>query len=255
MLPFGDWCDVAILDVNGRLLEVLSGRAAALQAASQSIAEIIPDRYCSEEHIARTLERLGRPAAAQLIREKLPTTKRVRSGDLGEILATSYIDERTSYAAPIKRLRWKDHRNMSMRGEDVIGIEKNPQTGRLTFLKCEVKSRVTLTAAVITEARTGLDKDGGLPSPHALSFISARLVEIGQADLADSVDDEQLRHGILPANVSHLLFALTGNDPLELLEDNLQSYAGAITQIAAAVRIETHAAFVRDTFELVMADA
>ena len=30
------------------------------------------------------------------------------------------------YNAPIKRLRWKDHRNMAMRGEDVIGILQDP---------------------------------------------------------------------------------------------------------------------------------
>ena len=39
----------------------------------------------------------------------------------GEIYATEWIDAHSGgYRAPIKRLRWKDHRNMAMRGEDVI---------------------------------------------------------------------------------------------------------------------------------------
>ena len=49
--------------------------------------------------------------------------RQIRSGDLGEIYATEWIDAHSGgYRAPIKRLRWKDHRNMAMRGDDVIGI-------------------------------------------------------------------------------------------------------------------------------------
>ena len=126
--------------------------------------------------MARALARLGKPAAAALIEGKLPTTKAIRSGDLGEIYATEWIDAHSGgYRAPIKRLRWKDHRNMAMRGDDVIGILQDAQSQRLHFLKTEAKSRATLTAQVLTDARTGLDKDGGLPSAHALSFISARV--------------------------------------------------------------------------------
>ena len=94
---------------------------------------------------------------------KLPTTKALRSGDLGEIYATEWIDAHSGgYHAPIKRLRWKDHRNMAMRGDDVIGIFQDADTKRLKFLKTEAKSRVTLTAQVLAEARAGLHKDGGL---------------------------------------------------------------------------------------------
>jgi len=106
------------------------------------------------------------------VRQKLPESKAIRSGDLGEILATEYIAESTPYEVPIKGLRWKDHRNMAMRGDDVIGIEQNPENGRLKFLKSEAKSRAALAAGVVVDARTALEKDGGLPSPHALAFVS-----------------------------------------------------------------------------------
>ena len=77
----------------------------------------------------RALARLGKPAAAALIQGKLPTNKAIRSGDLGEIYATEWIDAHSGgYRAPIKRLRWKDHRNMAMRGDDVIGILQDAQT-------------------------------------------------------------------------------------------------------------------------------
>jgi hypothetical protein len=42
---------------------------------------------------------------------------------------------------------------------------------------------------VVAEAREALNKDGGLPSPHALSFISARLLEAGQTEFCDAIDD------------------------------------------------------------------
>ena len=68
------------------------------------------------------------PRAAALIESKLPTTTQIRFGDLGEIYATEWIDAHSgSYRAPIKRLRWKDHRNMAMRGDDVIGILQDAQ--------------------------------------------------------------------------------------------------------------------------------
>src|SRR5262245_34739563 len=78
------------------------------------------------------------------IRNKMPSAKRVRSGDFAEILATEYIDQCTEYRVPIKRLRWKDDRNTTMRGNDVIGIQRQGQ--RWKVLKAECKSRAALSA-------------------------------------------------------------------------------------------------------------
>jgi hypothetical protein len=179
-------------------MSILSARANHLTFAEDAMAAVVPSHYASEEHIARILERLGKSGAAAFIREKLPVGKSSRSGDLGEIIATEYIVEQTPYAVPIKRLRWKDHRNMAMRGEDVIGIEHNASTGRLRFLKTEAKSRVNLEATVVADARDALDKDNGLPSAHALSFLSERLMETGDLDLADAIDDAQFKRASLP---------------------------------------------------------
>jgi hypothetical protein len=196
MMEFEEWCEAAAEVVNGHDLKVLSGSHDHLVAARDKVAEIVPTHYACEEHVARVLERLGKAEAADFVRQKLPESKAVRSGDLGEILATEYIAENTPYEVPIKRLRWKDHRNMAMRGDDVIGIEQNPENGRLKFLKSEAKSRSALPAGVLVEARAVLEKDGGLPSPHALSFVSERLMETGNRELADAIDDAQLKHGI-----------------------------------------------------------
>jgi hypothetical protein len=248
-------CETQHIAVGAHGLKKLKARTQHLADGQNAIAAAIPTHYASEERIASSLERLGKPAAADFIRQKLPTSKSIRSGDLGEILATEYIIEQTAFSVPVKRLRWKDHRNMAMRGDDIIGIQRNAGTGRLRFLKAESKSRVTLAAGVLDSARQGLDKDGGLPSPHALSFISDRLFEAGQNVLVDAIDAEQLQHGIQPGAVTHLIFTFSGNDPAPLLQTSLAAYAGGISQSGVGVQVETHVDFVNAVYDAVMADA
>jgi hypothetical protein len=253
---FNDWCVSVDEPVGNHFRRVMTGQAASLPTGIQATAATVPGHYASEEQIARALARLGKPAAAALIQGKLPTTKGIRSGDLGEIYATEWIDAHSGgYRAPIKRLRWKDHRNMAMRGDDVIGILQDAQTQRLHFLKTEAKSRATLTAQVLIEARTGLDKDGGRPSAHALSFISARLLELDNLPLADAIDDALLKHGIPVQNVRHLLFTFSGNPPDALLTASLQAYPGPVNQWGIGLHVEGHAIFIGAVYDRVIADA
>jgi hypothetical protein len=162
-VTFDEWCQKAQEDVGEHQLTLLTSIAANLAIGRDSAALSVPTHYASEERMAALLERLGKPAAATFVRNKLPESKKIRSGDLGEILATEYVSEGTIYTIPIKRLRWKDHQNMSMRGDDLIAV-RIPEDGTpIEFMKGETKSRATLTAAVLAEARTALDKDNGLP--------------------------------------------------------------------------------------------
>jgi hypothetical protein len=255
MVSFGDWCNIDDSMVGVHSIKVLSGRPEDLPKGHDAISSIVPTHYASEEHIARNLARLGKAAAADFIRQKLPTSRSIRSGDLGEILATEYIANQTTYTVPVKRLRWKDHRNMAMRGDDVIGFAQDPATGRLFFLKTEVKSRASLATAVVVEAREALDKDNGLPSAHALSFISARLLESGNTALADAIDDEQLKYGISPQAVTHLLFTFSGNSPIGFLSTSLAACAGAIPQLCVGLRIDDHKGFISAVYDLVIQNA
>lgn len=256
MAQFDDWCTSVDEPVGNQHRRVMTGQAARLSVGIQATAALVPAHYASEEQMARALARLGKPATAALIESKLPTTKQIRSGDLGEIYATEWIDAHSGgYRAPIKRLRWKDHRNMAMRGDDVIGIRQDPQSQRLQFLKTEAKSRAALTAQVLTEARAGLDKDGGLPSAHALHFISARLLELNNLPLADAIDDALLKHGIPPQSVRHLLFTFSGNAPDAMLTASLEAYSGPINQWGIGLRVEGHGAFIGAVYDRVIADA
>lgn len=255
-MQFNDWCDSADTPLGNDHVRVMTGRPADATTGIQVTATAVPTHYAAEERIAAALARLGKAAAAQMITDLLPQTPQIRSGDLGEIYATEWIDAHSGYRAPIKRLRWKDHRNMAMRGDDVIGMILDPATERLRFLKTEAKSRIDLSAQTLQDARTGLDKDGGLPSSHALSFISARLMELGtDAPLVDAIDEALYRHGIPPESVKHLLFTFSGNSPQALLMQALQAYPGPIGQWGVGLHVDGHAAFVGAVYDRVIADA
>lgn len=256
MVQFNDWCDFTDTSVGNHHLRVMTGRPADSANGVQVTAAAVPAHYAAEERIAGALARLGKATAAKMITDLLPQTPQIRSGDLGEIYATEWIDAHSGYRAPIKRLRWKDHRNMAMRGDDVIGMILDPATQRLRFLKTEAKSRIDLRAQTLAEARAGLDKDGGLPSSHALSFISARLLELGNdAPLVDAIDEALYRHGIPPDSVKHLLFTFSGNSPQALLTQALQAYPGPIEQWGVGLHVNGHAAFIGAVYNQVIADA
>lgn len=256
MVKFNDWCDSADTPLGNHHVQVMTCRPADAATGIQATATALPVHYAAEERIAAALSRLGKAAAAQMITELLPQTPQIRSGDLGEIYATEWIEAHSGYRAPIKRLRWKDHRDMAMRGDDVIGMILDPATQRLRFLKTEAKSRIYLRAKTLEEARTGLDKDSGLPSSHALSFISARLMELGtDTPLVDAIDEALYRHGIPPESVKHLLFTFSGNSPQALLTQALQAYPGPIGQWGVGLHVDGHAAFVGAVYDRVIADA
>lgn len=249
MSIFDDWFDVTTEVVNGHEYKAINITGDNLESAASDIAHIVPDHYIAPESIARTLERLGKPAAAAKLRAKLPLTKNLRSGDLGEILATEYIDSQTEFDVPIRKLRWHDHREMAMRGDDVIGIMMPNNGRRPHFLKTEAKSRMALGRQVLNEAREALDDDEGRPAPHALAFVADRLREGGNIGLADIIDEAQWKHGISIQQMKHLLFTFTRGNPDNLQKEILEAYDGDIEQHAAGLRVTTHQQFIADVFE------
>lgn len=248
MLSIADWAEETEEQVSSHKLRVLTVDDGEVSVARRESARVLPEHYVSEQRLSRAFDTLGRNGVAKLLREKLPHATKIRSGDLGEILATEYIDERTSYRAPIKRLRWKDQREMPMRGDDVIGISRHDDGESLRFLKAESKSRKSLNNHTVAEARDALDRDDGLPSGHALTFVAERLLEAGDEELADAITRAQLNEGIRHGQVEHLMFAFAGNAPGRYLRSGLKGYTGSIPQIAVGLQIATHQAFIDNVF-------
>jgi len=251
MTSFSKWCAEDESKMSNNTVTVLSADPGKLDHAKKLVAAAVPDFYTNPSRVAELLQKLKKPGAAKYVAEKLPLTKSIRSGDLGEILCNAYVLERTSFTRGIRRLRWKDHREMSMRGEDVLAFTFDAK-GRLKILKAEVKSRAAMSSTVIGTARKALSAFSGLPAPHALSFVADRLKESGgDVALADAIDLALLDVGIRPAQVTHMLFTFSANDPSNLLKDNLTKYAGTVKQNYVGLRVKTHQEFIKDVFELV----
>ncbi|GKS95189.1 Hachiman antiphage defense system protein HamA [Acidovorax sp. SUPP2825] len=135
MTRFAEWCAQVDIPAANHKLQVLTADPAKLKAAVDIIAKVVPDHYVMPGRLAQLLARLGRTEVAAYVAEKLPTTKQIKSGDLGEILCTTFIHENTPYKLGIRRLRWKDHRNMAMRGDDVLAFNLDAGQAGLKVLK------------------------------------------------------------------------------------------------------------------------
>lgn len=253
MADIKSWCGQSSTKVNSHNLTCLELKSGALASAVSSVAAVVPTHYASPDRIADILRRLGKPAVAEYVQTKLPQGAKSRSGDLGEILATSYVTEFTGYSIAVYKLRWSDHREMAMRGDDILGIRLDPAVA-VRFLKGEVKSRATLSKKTVDEARTALTSSNGRPTPHALAFVADRLFESGETALAEAIDQFQLKARIEIKQLSHLMFMFTGNDPSNLLTTNLNAYSGKIPQFAVGLRVPSHQAFIKQVFEKVIDD-
>lgn len=137
---------------------------------------------------------------------------------------------------------------MAMRGEDVLAFAVNDE-GNLLVLKGEAKSRKTLNATTVTNARTSLAANIGRPSAHAMAFMATRYFEMGDKAMTDLLDRAQLYEQLPQDRVTHMIFILSGNDPTKQMTKDLSVYKGAIKQISVGVVVATHQDFIKSVFE------
>lgn len=247
-VDFVEWTQGAEHNEDGygiKLLEITDADEAAHQLAS-----VVPSHLAS--NYATVMARLGKPRAAAYLADKLPTSKSIMSGDLGEIIATEYINAETEFEAPINRLCWKDHRNMSMRGDDAIGVYFPAEDIEdIAFLKVEAKSRQKLSQSVVDAAREALDSHDGRPSPHSLGFVADRLYEIGEEEKADQILVFQSKLDVDDDQIEHMLFTYSSNHPQAYLKADQGSYCGNFYQNTVAVHSAFHTSIVQEVFALV----
>jgi hypothetical protein len=220
--------------------ERTGGRATALTALKKLLAE----HFVGEEVILRAG---GYAKSAEIIANSLPTNKRTRSGDLCELVATEHIRSETAFRIPINKLRWKSDRQMPMHGNDVVGV--NAMASPIRVIKGECKSRVSFGSAVVKEAADGLDKHDGRPNPSTLAFIAKRLYEEDRDGEADVFRDLQCASAIAPKSITHMIFAMTGNDPTKHLADAPKPKQPGIIRSGVGIHIGDHGEFVRAVFE------
>lgn len=213
----------------------------------KAVSEILPTHYVSEKTLQSRLEKLGSSKSLKLLIQQLPEKKISRSGELGEILATEYVNDELEYEIPIKKLRHKDSREQSLRGDDLIGfIDKE---NSLKFLKGEVKSRERITLSVIKELEEQLEKDQGRPDRHSLLFIAERLRELNNTSLADKIEGILAKESIKQEDIKHLGFTFSGNCPKQIHLKNLEEYNGKFKRILVGLHIEDHQNFIKTVYQ------
>ncbi len=144
--------------------------------AMKELSKLLCDHFVGEDTI---MKMGGYPKAANTIRNSMPISKRTQSGDLGELIATEYVDSQTPFKVPIRKFRWKSDRKMPMHGNHIIAILQL-KNGTVKVLKGESKSAQLLSNATVKSAARALDDHNGRPNPSTLAFIAKRLYEAGR---------------------------------------------------------------------------
>lgn len=195
----------------------------------------------------KVIEKLGGfSKSVEVLKNRLPQGKISRSGMLGEILATEFLEHETEFAVPVKRLRYRDTRELAMRGDDVLGVSVSKT--RIRVMKVEAKSRVTLSNATILEARVGLEKHRGRPNPETLAFLDCilrREDRDAEAEIFTQLQKKTIRAG----DVCHLLFTVSGNNPSRFLENNTGVVQKGIDFRLCGCQVDEHAEFIKMVFE------
>lgn len=216
------------------------------------LVQTIRSHYDRHERIAEDVERLGYKIAAEILSELMPQTKKGRSGDLGEILATELVEEEIGLRVPVRRLRYKDGRNMAMRGDDFIGAGYGGKDEKLWLLKGEAKSNKKLSKSTVTSARKVLDRDNGRCTPDSLLFVANRLLESNDPDenalgrdLRDEVGLKSLRTG----RIDHMLFTVSGNGAHASLKEDLDAAGSNRDHYVVNIHVDDHQDFIAAMYE------
>lgn len=244
---FDSWCDpVVLVAVNGHDSGVLVSKDD--DDGISAVAATLAEKYTNTNTLATIAQSLGKPGVAMFLQNLFPGDAGSRSGDMGEILATSYLEEELEYTVGPSRLEHRDHPTWAMRGDDVLGARIDSTSG-LQLAKGEAKSGTRIYEKTVIEAREGLMRESGLPSEHSLTQFAARLIAAGSPALGIAVMEQQLKSGIRPDMVLHLMFLFTQNDPTKHMTTDLTNYSGPIKQLALNLRVTGHQRFISTAYE------
>ena len=246
MALFDVWCDLTETQEKRRRLWRLTEKKGAREDIQEALAGTMRSHYDRLERIAQDVEQLGYSAAATILNSVLPQSIRARSGDLGEILATEIVEEKTDFSVPIRRLRYKDGREMALRGDDIIGVGFDGGN-HLRLLKGESKSRKTLGKTTIAEARAALNRHHGRCTPDSLLFVANRLLEGSDASeqkLGRLIRDEVGLRAVSSSRIDHMFFTVSGNGAPQALVDDWNATSTDRTHYVVNLQIDDHREFI-----------
>lgn len=249
---FDKWCDTTKAKDKRKHYWTYAEKDGGRDKICDDLVETMRSHYDRLERIADDVQRLGYKVAAEVLRTQLPQTAKGRSGDLGEILATELVEEEIGLRVPVRRLRYKDGRNMAMRGDDFIGAGYNNGGADLWFLKGEAKSKKVLGKATVTSARKVLDRDNGRCTPDSLAFIANRLLDSADAkdtQLGRHIRDEVGLKTVPSDRIDHMLFTVSGNGPHASLKEDFSAAGTNRDHYVVNLHIEDHQEFIKEMYE------
>ncbi|MEC3853983.1 hypothetical protein [Paenarthrobacter ureafaciens] len=253
MIQYGTWCtqpELTLLDVHK--FGTLESHDDA--AGVGHVAAVLPSAYADTSALALVAERHGKSGVAAFLRNRLPTKKSARSGDMGEILATAYLHEDCGYVVGPSRLVDRDHQEWAMRGDDVLAARIEGESD-LYLVKAEAKSGVAIGETTVMAAREGLARNEEMPSPHSLSQFATRLLPTPDHEIGEAVIDLQMTDGVRPQQVGHVMFLFTGGDPSVHVKKDLDGYRGTIRQRSVTLRVRDHQRFINEAYDAVVSGA
>jgi hypothetical protein len=250
MSLFDEWCSIASDEDRRKRLLKLAEKSGGRATIDRRLIRAVRSHYDRLDRIANDVAELGYGTAATILKERLPRTDRARSGELAEILATEFTEAKLNFNVPVRRLRYKDGREMALRGDDFIGAGYDENNG-LWLLKGESKSRKRLGKSTVAEAREALNRENGRCTPSSLLFVADRLLEGDgeDADLGRAIRKEVGTKTLPPSRIDHVVFTLSGNDPIAALKEDLEAAATDRNQTSVNIQIEDHEEFIASVYE------
>lgn len=246
---FSSWCEPPKDEAVGRHTSrviVSVDDAAGIDA----VVALLPQMYAKKKNLKRIAKRYGKTGVANLMSAKVPKTKGGRSGDMGEVLGTAYVQTTLGYSTGPSRLIERDHQEWALRGDDVLGAKLDGRN--LKLVKVEAKSRAQARRVTIAEAREGLRRNGDLASPHSLTQFAERLLSSNEA-LSDAINDILQNQGLRPEHLTHVMFIFAGNHPISPIREDLSAYKGYVAQTTVTVQVQAHQDFIARSYDSVVA--
>ena len=245
------WCELHEEQTQRRYYWTYVEKDGGRDEIHDDLAKTIRSHYDRLERIAEDVDRLGYKVAAQILSEAMPQTLRGRSGDLGEILATELVEEEIGLRVPVRRFRYKDGRNMAMRGDDFIGAEYDGGKQRNSGFSKAKPSNKVLGRTTVRNARNVLNRDNGRCTPDSLLFVANRLLESNVSDdkkLGRSLRDEVGLKSLYADRIDHMLFTVSGNGPHPSLKKDLKATGANRNQYVVNIHVEDHQDFIADMY-------
>ncbi len=176
------------------------------------------------------------PAPHPFVRHIAPTSKKVQSGDFGEMLALTLFRVHPGYhdyEMPLDKLQWKAARHPAQPGVDVLGLRSTRDGDKLVCI--EVKVSRSRTTKLIVKAHESLQATLDRLA-ESIVFMVSRAAEMKLESIASRfsqlLDREDREVGTAPRELHAVLITVEGGwkhgyaDPVaEALTEDLSGHA------------------------------